>query len=263
VHAALLDEITPAEHLLADGLESFWVSQYYPTNVNVLLGTDSQFAYALTAATLRRSGRMTRRQRARRCELERRDRADPTELARRMAELFAAAGRLWQRMPPPQRVLRSDEHRLYPRALAAAGPLGVRHQRTPSTAARTMGNPLFAANYFDREIRKDLAEHRRETTCFARSAPISLARMWVYLVYHNTKKPYRVGRPAYRGTHAERAGVAPQRLRRLLKGWLTRRVFLSHCALSQPMLRAWVCGEHTPLSHDRTNRRLTPRYCFA
>jgi hypothetical protein len=59
--------------------------------------------------------------------------------------------------------------------------------RFPSTAPRTTGNPLFAVNYADREIRKDLAEHRRETVCFARSAAMSMARLWVYVADHNCR----------------------------------------------------------------------------
>jgi hypothetical protein len=60
-------------------------------------------------------------------------------------------------------------------------------------------------NYLDREIRKDLAEHHRETVCFARSQLMSDARMWIYLVWHNTDKPYRIS-PRQDVSHAEAAG---------------------------------------------------------
>jgi hypothetical protein len=49
----------------------------------------------------------------------------------------------------------------------------------PLARARTTGNPIVAVNYADPEIRKALAEHRRKTACFARSAAMSMARLWV------------------------------------------------------------------------------------
>ncbi len=117
-------------------------------------------------------------------------------------------------------------------------------------------------NYIDREIRKDLAEHRRETVCFARNAALSLQRMWIYLVHHNCCKPYRIS-PRCRLTHAEHAGVSHKLLAGSLRCWLTRRAFLSRTVLSAPMLRAWMAMEHTPFSADRVNRRLTPAFSYA
>jgi hypothetical protein len=262
LHAELAPRIRLAEALVADGLQSFWVSQYYPTHFNTLLGAQSQYVYALTTATLRRSGRMSSTQRVRRAELEVRDRPDSGELARRFAELLRGAAPLWQAVPKADRRLITDEHTLYPRALATIPVDGVGHTRISSRSPRTVTNPLFAANYFDREIRKDLAEHRRETVCFARSAAASVQRMWVYAAYHNYRKPYRIG-VGCRETHAERAGIDRRTLTRALRHWLTQRAFLSHTVLSQPMLRAWVGAEHTPLRGDWVNARATPRYALA
>lgn len=262
LHAELAPRVRLAESLVADGLQSFWVSQYYPTHFNTLLGAQSQYMYALTTATLRRSGRMSPTQHVRRAELELRDRPDSGELGIRFAELLRGAAAQWQAVPEEERRLITDEHTLYPRVLATIPVEGVRHTRISSRHPRTLHNPLFAANYFDREIRKDLAEHRRETVCFARSAAASVRRMWVYAAYHNYRKPYRIG-VGCRETHAERAGIDRKTLGRALRHWLTRRAFLSHMVLSQPMLRAWVGAEHTPLREDWVNERTTPRYALA
>lgn len=262
LHARELARMRLNEPLVADGLESFWVSQYFPTNLNVLVGARSQFVYALTTATLRRSGRMTAAQKARRAELERQDPPASGELSRRFTELLASAHSLWRRSAKGIRSLITDEHTGYPRCLAALPPLaGLTHLRISSRRARTVTNPLFPVNYIDREIRKDLAEHRRETVCFARSAAMSIARMWIYIGYHNYRKPYRVGIRCSE-THAERAGVAPEALSGPLRHWLTRRALFSHTAMPPAMVRAWCGAEHTPLSADLINRRITPRYCF-
>ena len=262
VHAALSRSLVPGESLVADGFESFSVSQYCPNNFNLLVGSRSQYVYALTVARLRRSGRMTDTQRRRREALERVDRADSGELPRRFAELLETATGLWRSMHPLDRVLLTDRHPVYRRAVAQI-PLGaLTHHRISSRLPRTTGNRLFSVNYIDREIRKDLAEHRRETVCFARNTALSLQRMWIYLVHHNSCKPYRIS-PRRRFTHAEQAGVSHRLLARTLRYWLTRRVFLSRTVLSRPMLRAWMAMEHTPFSADRVNRRLTPAFSYA
>ena len=258
-HAGATDDISVGEPLVADGLESFWVSQYYPNQFNLLVGAHSQFIYAITAATIRRRGRMRPAQRVRRGELERRDRPEPDERRRRFAELIVEAARLWARSAPALRLLITDYDTSYPAAVAAVGLTDIRHWRVSSKRPRTRGNPLFAVNYIDREMRKDLAEHRRETPCFARSAARSLLRAWLYAAYHNYCKLYRIG-VGCTHTHAQHAGVVQHSPQPTRARWLTRRAFLSHCALSPAMLRAWLGAQHTPLRQDFINERLTPRY---
>ena len=46
IHAALRDSIRLKEDLVADGFESFAVSQYFPDNIHLLAGKDSQFLYS-------------------------------------------------------------------------------------------------------------------------------------------------------------------------------------------------------------------------
>ncbi len=262
VHATVCHSFILDESLVADGFESFWVSQYCPNNFNLLVGSRSQYVYALTVATLRRSGRMSAVQRVRREALERVDRADSGELARRFAELLESATGLWSSVRSAARVLLTDCHPVYQSALAQI-PIGaVTHQRISSWLPRTISNPLFSVNYIDREIRKDLAEHRRETVCFARNAALSLQRMWIYLVHHNYCKPYRIS-PHSPLTHAELAGVSHRLLAHTLRYWLTRRAFLSRTVLSGPMLHAWMAMEHTPFSADRVAPRLTPAFSYA
>ena len=261
-HGELTEEVVPKEQLVADGFQSFSVSQYHPNNFNLLVGANSQYLFAMTEATLRRSGRMTAWQRRRRARIEATDPTDPGELSRSFHLLLAEAERLWSRMSRTNRVLRTDEHQTYPRCLSRLELSGIRHLRVSSREPRGLSNPLFAVNYLDREIRKDLAEHHRESVCFARNAALSSARMWTYLVSHNIDKPYRIS-PRSTMTHAEVAGIDRQKVRRIRRRFYTQRAFLSRARLGAHLRRVWMAMIHTPERENRVNPRLTPAYSAA
>ncbi len=59
IHADLLDTLILNEDLVADGFESFAVSQYFPNNIQLLAGKKSQYWIYSDYAHLRRKGRMT------------------------------------------------------------------------------------------------------------------------------------------------------------------------------------------------------------
>ena len=261
VHAVLSRELVPRERLSADGFQSFWVSQYHPNNFNLLAGDKSQYLYTMTHATLRRSGTMTDRQRKNRRRIEERDPTDPAELPKAFRALLDEAERYWARSPRSLRVLITDKHAGYPPCVASCTVEGIRHIRVSSKLPRTVSNPLFSVNYLDREIRKDLAEHHRETVCFARNAAVSVARMWLYMVNHNYYKPYRIA-PHTAATHAEVAGVDPVRLRQVRRTFMTRRAFFTRVPLNHIERIAWVGAVHTPERENRINRRLTPAYAL-
>ena len=48
-HAAISQHHSRTEKLVADGFQSFWVSQYHPNNFNLPCGSDSQYVYAMTS----------------------------------------------------------------------------------------------------------------------------------------------------------------------------------------------------------------------
>jgi transposase-like protein len=253
------------EDLAADGFESFCVSQYFPTNLHVLVGSRSQFIYAFDQVTLRRKGRMTEAQRARRAVLDRRFRPEPGGIRRSFARIATESLGVLSDGARPALTLWTDEHREYPRgiaispcasALAGAGRLF--HRTVPSRAARTRRNPLFPVNYLDREIRKDLHEHARETTCFGRNVNLQLERFAVYAWWHNHRKCHRA-----RGgseSHAEVAGYDPALMARETRKLWKRRAWLSHTGLSEPMWRVWLREGKTPL---RNKERQAPAYTRA
>lgn len=261
-HGRLGEDAQPAEDLVTDGFQSFWVSQYHPNNFTLLAGAGSQYLFDMTEATLRRAGRMSCYQKLRRQKIEARDRTDPAELSRSFHQLLSVAETLWERMKPGERVLRSDEHKVYSRALRQVTVSGVRHIQVSSLEPRTVSNPLFAVNYLDREIRKDLAEHHRETVCFARNAALSTARMWIYLVSHNIDKAYRIS-PRQEHSHAEAAGISREKVARVRRAFYTQRSFLSRSRLTEHQRRVWMGMLHTPERENRINVKLTPAYCTA
>jgi len=227
-----LESLRLREPLVFDGFESFAFSQYYPNNINLLVGADSQFVLGMNATVLRRKGRMTEAQKAKRKRLEKVYRAPRDGIfstSRKLLEfgcdLSLASGRL------PIKI-RSDEKKEYVRALASLRPYGawldldlVVHEMTSSRQPRTSENPLFAVNYLDRQLRKDLADHVRETVRFARRLQQSLERVMIHLGHHNFFKPYRTRQPDPRRTHAEAAGLGRNEVEALRQRSLTQRAF--------------------------------------
>ena len=213
---------------------------------------------------------MTDCQRRTRDRIELEDPTDPAALERSFGELVNAAARLWhnQRVigvrPPGSCVLVTDEHQTYPRSiLPFRASSSIEHQTVSSRIARTRENPMFAVNYLDREIRKDMAEHHRETVCFARNAAQSVARMWIYLVWHNLEKPYRIS-PRSQRTHAEVSGVSPVTVQRQRRKFYRKRAFLCRCTkLSEAQRRDWLQLHWTPEREIRRSRRVTPSYAAA
>jgi hypothetical protein len=239
---AVMDEalatLALGEHLAMDGFESYIRSQYHPNNITHLTGSDSEFIYGVVHTTLRRSGRMRADQRLQRALIDtvwqppRGVREDCIALLGDMSELILGATRRGQVH------LATDKHRAYPQALTAVAPLaaalragGLVHVRVSSRAPRTRANPLFAVNYVDRQLRKNLAEHVRETVRQGREVNCQMERMAVFIALHNFLTPHRIGdRAAARvsARHASVAGVSPEAVRWHLERFTSRRHLWSH-----------------------------------
>jgi transposase-like protein len=244
------------EDLAADGFESFDVSQYFPNNIGLLVGSASQFVYGFSHTTIRRKGSMTATQKRKRVQLEQRYRAPPSGLRDSFAELLSLIPRIWKAEEKPRLTLWTDQNAAYPRAIGrvdgllqaqSCGSFG--HLTIPSRAVRTFTNPLFPVNYLDRELRKDLAAHRRESACFTRNVANGLGRLAVYLFWHNYLKPWRVRTARVQEpSHAVVAGIELAAIqletRRLAAG---ERSFLSHLSLDAVELRTWLKAWDTPL----------------
>jgi transposase-like protein len=248
------------EDLVIDGLQNFCVSQYFPDNYTIVVGKDSQFVYDCDYATLRRGGRMTMKQKIRRSRLEKIYKPSPRAVKHSFQRLLEGIGRYRRGRTVPL-ILYTDEKSDYRRAFWKGTDRirermfsgQWRHHMTNSREGRNQKNPLFAVNYIDREIRKDMASQTRETVQFPRNVANAMLRMNLYFFDHNVYKPYRIRQPSgVDERHADRTGLARTSLVAMTSGLLEKRVFrpgalvLSESA-KRTLNREWV----TPLKSGK------------
>jgi len=183
LHERLRPRRAPTEPLVLDGFRTFEHSQYWPFDLNLLVGA-SHYVYGFNDAELRRSGTLRPAQRKKRHLLEgRHGRPAPQATRDSVRELV---GRI---VPPGGSVtLRSDEHQSYPRALRRLPDRGIRHETTSSRASRTTQNPLFPVNLADLLLRHSSANHKRETIAFSKRRQGALYRAAIFVVWRNYVK---------------------------------------------------------------------------
>jgi hypothetical protein len=254
LHAELRVLADPRECVCIDGLVDFDVSQYFPCEIALSITSASRFVLDLSHATRRRSGRMTEKQQQKAKELYAEVALERGAVARSFRDLLDSLAR--ERPPSAYRplIVITDEKKEYERVFFAH-PLfreqdeehRAVHIRVSSKLPRTMANPLFPSNYLEREIRKDQANHHRETTCFPRNASNGMARLLCYLVEHNYEKRFLVkARKEDRRTHAEAAGIAKEAIDAGLAWLLRKRVFLTRIELPPTLERIWRKTIATP-----------------
>jgi hypothetical protein len=229
--------------VVIDGFETFEWSQYFPFHFNLCVDPGSDFIDSFTDSELRRKGRMTVEQKARRAQLEGRyGRADPGAVREQMAALLRAV------VPRTQAVtIHSDDHPAYPVAIRRVG-VKATHRVTPGRAPRTVHNPLFAVNLLDLLIRHSQAGHKRETIAFAKRRAGSAERLAIFVVWRNYIKGRREkqrGSP----TPAMCRGLAARPLE--VSELLSRRLFYDHVRLPerwrhyyQRRIRTRALGRH-------------------
>jgi transposase-like protein len=267
IHATLTASLHLREDLAADGFESFVGSQYHPNNIHLLVGCDSQMLYTFDYAHLRRKGRMRPDQRTRRAQIERSLMHNRRSVYRSFSNLAEELHRLLTTTERSETVLHSDEKGEYPRVLKHHPELQemlesgrLTHKRTSSLLPRTGSNPLFPVNYMDRQLRKDNANHVRETVEYSRNTNNCMAQMAIYQLQHNCRKPYRVGLPGLEELrHAEVAGVSRERIEEELASVFELRRFVSRVELSYSQVLVWFRMVGMP---DRWDGGYFPHYVW-
>jgi hypothetical protein len=150
----------------------------------------------------------------------------------------------------------TDEKKEYARAVSTGTGYAVHlsahgclHHRTISSrAARTKDNPLWVVNYLDREIRKDLKEHGRQTVCWGRNVNNQMDRMTVYLWNHNYKKAFRIcGKGKHENSHAEHAGFSGALIKRQIADIWCRRDIFTRELYGELATITWKRKRMTPL----------------
>jgi transposase-like protein len=207
---------TPREPLVLDGFRSFEHSQYWPMDLNLLVGS-SHYVYGFNDAELRRSGAMRPAQKAKRAALEKaHGRPDPQATRRRVEELLARVI-----APGTQALLRSDQHQAYPKAIERLHDRVIEHELTSSRTARTPQNPLFPVNLADLLLRHCGANHKRETIAFSKRRQGILYRAAIWVVWKNYMKSRSENRRDE--TPGEVIGVIPRAL--TIERVLSKRLF--------------------------------------
>jgi hypothetical protein len=192
LHARLRVLADPRESVCADGFVHFEVSRYFPSETVISITSNSRFILDLSHATRRRSGAMTSYQRARAEKLFTTFEFERGAVTRGFCDILDSLAR--ERPPARMRplVLVTDEkpeydyafgrHRLFREQDEDRRTVRI---KVNSGMPRTCSNPLFASNYLDRELRKDLAGCRRDAFCFSRNVSNAMARLSCYIVEHN------------------------------------------------------------------------------
>lgn len=260
IHAELKSSIRLKEDLVADGFESFAVSQYFPNNIHLLAGKESQYMYSFDYSHMARKGRMTPQQKEKNKEMK--DRMPGRiSITKSFTNICKQIDLLLGDRSTSHTVLFTDEKPQYRKVLSDNSfSASVSHETVNSKKARNLRNDLFAVNYLDREIRKDNANHVRETVQFSRNVNNTLERMAVYGLYHNYMKPYRINSSGDE-VHAEVAGVDKRRISAELKTLFTRRRFYHRMRnITGDAMRIWLRGYATP---GKTGFEYVPEYAWS
>ena len=261
LHEELKKKIVLKENLSADGLESFSVSQYFPNNITFLVLSSSQYVYYFNYTTIRRKGRMKENQKMKRKLLENVYKPLPKGIEISFLLLLYEIENM--KKGKGDIYLYTDEKKEYVRALIrhTYGYSGLKHIRISSKKMRNYQNKLFSNNYLDRQIRKDCANHMRETVCFARNVNNCMERMIIYIMYHNYIKIFREKRRGRDNrTHAEVAGINKIYIDKNLKNIYSKRRFLSLENISDSFEELWNRMLITPL---KKSSEYLPAYAVA
>jgi hypothetical protein len=179
-HANMMALSKPVRDIVIDGFVSFELTQHFPFHHHLAVEKNTDFFVYFTDSEVRRSGTMTREQRKRRDELERRHgRSDPRAVRKDVRELLEVVIGGQREIQ-----IRSDDHRAYPAAMRDLAPV-IRHQVTSSRKHRGVSNPLWEINLLDLVIRHSSANHKRETIAWSKRRQASSERLAVLLVWRN------------------------------------------------------------------------------
>lgn len=247
------------EDIAFDGIESYLRSQYIPDNFNIAVGCVSQVPYAFTLSLFRRRGRMTEKQKRNRTVLDTIWRPEPRSLINSCKTVFRDVLSLYlNRAELSPFVLNTDEKTEYKTALKELPEWRhlcelrcVEHRTVSSRVPRTRQNPLFPVNYLDREIRKNVAAHCRETVRGDREVGMTMSRMAITLGYHTFRKPFRIDNRVITKetkTHADQVGLlTPRESREAFKRLYTKRHVWTHqVQQAQWMEEIWLRKKKNP-----------------
>ncbi len=193
-------------------------------------------------------------------------RPDPKGIQKSMNRLAEELLQLYCNRRKPFITLFTDEHSSYPPALHQHSSICwlmennlLRHHSEKGTKEPGRSNTLFAVNYMDRQLRKDVVNYVRKTVNTARNVSCLLERLCVYRLNHNYIKPYRENRPKDGHTHGSLAGCSMAWIEKLLRRRWQQRFFFSLLPLTPGERGLWFRLYRTPL---KRSPEYMPKYAW-
>jgi len=230
-HSFLLRYISTDEPIVCDGFQSVVQNFYFPNNINIAIGKNTQYFYSLTYAQIKRAGLLTDKQKSKKQMYEEMYHIDYKAIENSFSELISIIINILKINNKHLLMLYTDKKPEYSAALKANKQLhefinsgNFHHIKISSKEPRTINNPLFAVNYMDRQFRKDLSEHVYRSICFGRNVNNQLERMVIYRFYHNYIKSFRV-RKNKTLTHSDMAGIPSNIRSYYVKRFFNERLF--------------------------------------
>ena len=224
-HTRNMETATPPRKIAIDGFVTFENSQYFPFHHHHSVEIDTDFFVYFTESEVRRSGKMTDKQKTKRQYLESLfGKPNPQAVRKDMAHLLEVTlkNQLYA-------VVHSDAHQSYPRAIRQCG-CEISHVVTPGKEHRDRNNPLWPINLLDLLIRHSSANHRRETIAWSKRRQSSADRLVIFLVWRNYVKVRREKKP--KGpTPAMDRGMMDHRL--TVDEIFNKRIFRAHVELPE------------------------------
>jgi transposase-like protein len=266
LHSRMMSHITINEPYVCDGFQSVCVNFYYPNNINIAVGQESQFFYSFTHVTIKRGGKLTPEQIQLRDEYEARWSPAAGSLGQSFSELLDSIALFHEKIAPKKHFfLITDQKSDYLTAVSQNPTIQnlqknylFSHTRIPGRAPRTLENPMFPVNYLDMLFRKDLSEHGIKTICFCRNVNNQMARLAIYRFYHNYLKKFRVRDKVF-STHSDKTGI-PQKIRdHAIRQFYSERVFLTHDPPMETDMKIIKREYETPLM--KKNLQFDEKWC--
>jgi len=161
-------------HFQLDEMETFETNRFQPLTVPLLIEKHSYFIASLATAPLRRRGRMTPLQKARRAAFEKSHGRRPSHSDLSVRRCLATLARHADGPVPLDSDRKPSYHRIAWRLLGRR----LLHSTFDSQRRRDRANPLFPINHTNAMARYGLARLRRRTWC------VSKRRHWLELALH-------------------------------------------------------------------------------
>ncbi len=247
------------EDIVIDGIEDKIKSKYFPQDFNIAIGKESQYIYFYDNAHYRRKGKTTNIQKSKQKHYSKIYNYEKRSIYKSTKRILNEL--LNQNSNVDKITIYSDEKKEYKQAIKniCKNANKIRHETISSKIPRTKTNPLFSVNYIDINMRRDLANFRRKTTCLPKEINKTYDRLALYFLYNNLYKNYRakgIERILY---SSDMANIPRETMERIKRKSKHKRLFLSSLNLTSFEKQIWQSKIKSPFNKPKYRK---PKYIF-